>query len=42
MAEHVVLMGGERNDYKILVENPDGKKPLVRPTSDEMTILSLF
>jgi hypothetical protein len=32
MAEHAVLMGGEINDYKLLIKTPDGKKPLGRPT----------
>jgi hypothetical protein len=27
-AEHVVRMGAKRNTYKILVEKPEGKRPL--------------
>jgi len=28
---HVAQMGQMRNAYKILVGNPEGKRPLVRP-----------
>jgi hypothetical protein len=28
---HVVRMGAVRNDYKMLVGKPEGKRPLVRP-----------
>jgi hypothetical protein len=30
-AGHVVLMGEKRNAYRILVGNPEGKRPLGRP-----------
>jgi hypothetical protein len=30
-AAHVVCMGEMRNVYKILIEKPDGKRPLTRP-----------
>jgi hypothetical protein len=30
-AEHVARMGEKRNAYRILVENPEGKRPLGRP-----------
>jgi hypothetical protein len=30
-AEHVALMGEDRKVYKVLVENPEGKRPLGRP-----------
>jgi len=30
-AGHVVLMGEMRNAYKILIRNPEGKRPLRRP-----------
>jgi hypothetical protein len=29
--EHVARMGEKRNAYRILVENPEGKRPLGRP-----------
>jgi hypothetical protein len=32
-AEHVARMGGERKLYRVLVGNPEGKKPLRRPRS---------
>jgi hypothetical protein len=28
---HVARIGAERNAYRILVENPEGKRPLGRP-----------
>jgi hypothetical protein len=31
-AGHVARMGEKRNAYRILVGNPDGKRPLGRPT----------
>jgi hypothetical protein len=30
-ATHVALMGTKRNAYRILVGNPEGKRPLGRP-----------
>jgi hypothetical protein len=30
-AEHVARMGEKRNEYKILVGKPEGKRPLGRP-----------
>jgi hypothetical protein len=30
---HVARMGEKRNAYRILVEKPEGKRPLVRPRS---------
>jgi hypothetical protein len=30
-AWHVARMGAKRNAYRILVENPEGKRPLGRP-----------
>jgi hypothetical protein len=30
-AEHVARMGEERNMYRILMEKPEGKRPLERP-----------
>jgi len=30
-AGHVARMGKKRNAYRILVENPEGKRPLGRP-----------
>jgi hypothetical protein len=30
-AGHVARMGQERNVYKVLVEKPEGKRPLGRP-----------
>jgi hypothetical protein len=30
-AGHVARTGEERNVYKVLVENPEGKRPLGRP-----------
>jgi hypothetical protein len=30
-ARHVARIGGERNMYKVLVEKPEGKRPLGRP-----------
>jgi hypothetical protein len=30
-AGHVAQMGAKRNSYRILVEKPEGKKPLGRP-----------
>jgi hypothetical protein len=30
-AGHVARMGAKRNEYRILVGNPEGKKPLGRP-----------
>jgi hypothetical protein len=30
-AGHVACMGEERNVYKVLVEKPEGKRPLERP-----------
>jgi hypothetical protein len=32
-AGHVVLMGEKRNAYKILVEKPEGKRPVGSPRS---------
>jgi hypothetical protein len=31
LAGHVARMGEKRNTYRILMENPEGKKPLGRP-----------
>jgi hypothetical protein len=31
LADHVTRMGPKRNAYKILVRNPEGKRPLGRP-----------
>jgi hypothetical protein len=30
MAEHIARMGKEQNAYRILVEKPEGKRPLGR------------
>jgi hypothetical protein len=30
-AGHVACMGEGRNVYRVLVENPEGKRPLERP-----------
>jgi hypothetical protein len=30
-ARHVALMGGKRNEYRIMVEKPEGRRPLGRP-----------
>jgi hypothetical protein len=30
-AEHVARMGEKRNVYRLLVRNPEGKRPLGRP-----------
>jgi hypothetical protein len=30
-AGHVAQMGEKRNSYRLLVENPEGKRPLCRP-----------
>jgi len=31
MAEHVVRMGEERGVYKVLMEQPEGRRPVGRP-----------
>jgi hypothetical protein len=41
-AEHEARMGEKRNAYRILVENPEGKKPLGRPRRKWVTILKLI
>jgi hypothetical protein len=30
-AGHIARMAGKRNEYKLLVEKPEGKRPLGRP-----------
>jgi hypothetical protein len=30
-AGHVAGMGGKRNAYRLLMKNPDGRRPLGRP-----------
>ena len=39
---HVARMGETRGAYKVLVENPEGKKPLGRPTDGRITLRWVF
>jgi hypothetical protein len=37
-AGHVVLTGEERSTYRVMVEKPEGKRPLGRPRLDRRAI----
>jgi hypothetical protein len=38
-AGHVERMGEKRNAYRILVGNPEGKRPLGRPIRDRKSVV---
>jgi hypothetical protein len=41
-AGHVARMGTKRNAYRILVGNPEGKRPLGRPRLRWVNIIKMY